>query len=89
MATQALWLAMAGVLRAAVGTDEALPDGFWSAVLQTQARGVLLTVFAALLGFGLANLVRNTGRRARPSPSSTWWSSRTRCGSCVRTGTHS
>ena len=59
--TQALWLATACVLRAAVGTDEALPDGFWSALLQTQARGVLLTVFAALLGFGLANLVRNTG----------------------------
>ena len=52
---------MAGVLRAAVGTDEPLPDGFWSALLQTQGRGVLLTVFAALLGFGLANLVRNTG----------------------------
>ncbi len=59
--TQAAWLAMAGVLRAFVGVDEALPDGFWSTLLQTQGRGVLLTVFAALLGFGLANLVRNTG----------------------------
>ncbi len=59
--TQIAWLAMAGVLRAAVGTDEALPDHFWSTLLQTQGRGVLLTVFAALLGFGLANLVRNTG----------------------------
>jgi hypothetical protein len=58
---QVAWLAMAGVLRAAVGTDEALPDGFWSALLQTQGRAVLLTLFAALLGFGLANLVRNTG----------------------------
>jgi len=27
----------------------------------TQGRGVLLTVFAALLGFGLTNLIRNTG----------------------------
>ena len=59
--TQAAWLAMAGVLRAAVGTQEPLPEGFWSALLQTQGRAVLLTVFAALLGFGLANLVRNTG----------------------------
>ena len=59
--TQGLWLAMAGVLRLAVGTDEALPDDFWSTLLQTQGRAVLLTVFAALLGFGLANLVRNTG----------------------------
>ncbi|MGY1772571.1 hypothetical protein [Blastococcus sp. SYSU D00813] len=58
---QALWLAVAGVLRAAVGTDDPLPDGFWGALLQTQARAVLLTVVAALLGFGLANLVRNTG----------------------------
>ena len=58
---QAAWLAMAGVLRVAVGTDEALPAGFWSTLLQTQGRAVLLTVVAALLGFGLANLVRNTG----------------------------
>jgi hypothetical protein len=59
--TQAGWLAMAGILRVAVGTDEPLPDGFWSTLLQTQGRGALLTVLAALLGFGLANLVRNTG----------------------------
>ncbi len=55
------WLAMAGILRAVVGRDADLPDGFWSALLQTQARGVLLTVIAALLAFGLTNLVRNTG----------------------------
>jgi hypothetical protein len=59
--TQVAWLAMAGVLRATVGLDEALPDGFWSTLLQTQGRAVVLTVVAALLGFGLANLVRNTG----------------------------
>ena len=37
------------------------PHGFWGDLLQTQGRGVLLTVIAALLGFGLTNLVRNTG----------------------------
>jgi hypothetical protein len=52
---------MAWILRTAVGTDEALPDGFWSELLAAQGRSVLLTVFIALLGFGLANLVRNTG----------------------------
>jgi hypothetical protein len=52
---------MSGVLRAVVGRDAALPEGFWSDLLQTQARGVLLTVIAALLAFGLTNLVRNTG----------------------------
>jgi hypothetical protein len=59
--TQAAWLATAGILDAVAGTGEAQPDGFWSTLLQTQARAVLLTVFAALLGFGLTNLVRNTG----------------------------
>jgi ABC-2 family transporter protein len=58
---QAGWLAMSGILRAIVGTDTALPHGFWSDLLQTQGRGVLLTVIAALLAFGLTNLVRNTG----------------------------
>ena len=58
---QAGWLAMSGILRAVVGLDAALPEGFWSDLLQTQARGVLLTVIAALLAFGLTNLVRNTG----------------------------
>ena len=59
--TQAAWLATAGILQAVAGTDEALPSGFWTTLLQTQGRGVLLTVFAALLGFGVTNLVRNTG----------------------------
>ena len=58
---QALWLAMAGILRAAVGTDDPLPDGFWGLLFETQGRTVLLVVLAALGGFGLANLVRNTG----------------------------
>ena len=55
------WLLMATILDAAVGLDEPLPEGFWSTLLQTQARGVLLVVFAAVLGFGLTSIVRNTG----------------------------
>lgn len=55
------WLAMAGIWDAFAGIDEPLPDGFWTDLLETQARGVLLCVIAALLGFGLTNVVRNTG----------------------------
>jgi hypothetical protein len=55
------WLLMATILRATVGSGNALPDGFWADLTGTQGRAVLLTVFAALAGFGLANLVRNTG----------------------------
>lgn len=61
LATQVGWLVMAGVLDAAVGGGTELPEGFWSALLQTQARGVLLVVLAAVLGFGLTSIVRNTG----------------------------
>ncbi|MCZ2830408.1 ABC transporter permease subunit [Modestobacter sp. VKM Ac-2986] len=58
---QLAWLAMAGIWQAAVGDGVALPEGFWTEVLAAQGRGVLLTVCAGLLGFGLTNLVRNTG----------------------------
>ena len=58
---QLAWLAMAGILRAFVGTADRLPEGFWGDLLATQGRSVLLVVLAALGGFGLANLVRNTG----------------------------
>ncbi len=58
---QALWLVMAGTLSTLVGNDEPLPPGFWGDLLLTQSRSVLLVVLAALGGFGLANLVRNTG----------------------------
>jgi hypothetical protein len=61
VAAQVGWLTMAGILDAAVGLDEPLPDGFWSTLLQTQARGILLVVLAAVLGFGLTSIVRNTG----------------------------
>jgi len=61
IAAQVGWLIMAGILDAAVGTDQPLPDDFWGSLLQTQARGVLLVVLAAVLGFGLTSIVRNTG----------------------------
>ena len=61
VAAQVGWLTMAGILDAAVGLDEPLPEGFWSILLQTQARGVLLVVLAAVIGFGLTSIVRNTG----------------------------
>ena len=58
---QLSWLAMAGIWQSTVGDGVQLPDDFWSTVLAAQGRGVLLTVCAGLLGFGLTNLVRNTG----------------------------
>jgi hypothetical protein len=58
---QAIWLGVASLLQAVVGDGVAPPGGFWPELLGTQARAVLLTVFAGLLGFGLTNLLRNTG----------------------------
>jgi hypothetical protein len=57
---QAAWLAMAGLLNALVGDGAGVPGGFWHELLALQGRSVLLTVLAALVGFGLANLIRNT-----------------------------
>jgi hypothetical protein len=59
--TQAAWLATAGIWEVAVGSTDPPPEDFWSTLLQTQARGVLLVVLAAVLAFGLTNVVRNTG----------------------------
>ena len=58
---QALWLGLATLLQAVVGDGVTPPAGFWSELLGTQGRGVLLTVVGGLLGFGLTNLLRNTG----------------------------
>ncbi|MCZ2818381.1 ABC transporter permease subunit [Modestobacter sp. VKM Ac-2984] len=58
---QAAWLATAGLWQAFAGDGAALPDGFWPELLATGGRGVLLTTLVGLLGFGLTNLVRNTG----------------------------
>ena len=58
---QAAWLAMAGIVYAVDGDREGMPTGLWGQLLALDGRAVLLTVLAALAGFGLANLTRNTG----------------------------
>ena len=58
---QAAWLIMASLLRGIDGNGRALPAHFWSSLLATQGRAVLLTVLISLLGFGLTNLIHNTG----------------------------
>jgi hypothetical protein len=55
------WLVMAGLLRTVAGDGRPLPAHFWEHLLATQGRAVLLTVLISLLGFGLTNLIRNTG----------------------------
>lgn len=44
-----------------LGTTGPLPSGFYPDLLSRQGRAVVLTVLTSLLGFGLSNLVRNTG----------------------------
>jgi hypothetical protein len=61
LVAQAAWLAMATLLRVVAGDGRALPAHFWGPLLATQGRAVLLTVLITLLGFGLTNLIRNTG----------------------------
>lgn len=58
---QLLWLAVAQVLARTRGTSTDVPAGFWADVAGQAGRGLLLAVIGTLLGFGLANLVRNTG----------------------------
>jgi hypothetical protein len=58
---QAAWLAMAGIVYAVAGDGAGLPAGLRGHLLALDGRSVLLTVLAALVGFGLANLTRNTG----------------------------
>lgn len=57
---QAAWLGAAQLLAQVRGTG-ASPDGVWGDLLAGAGRGVLLVVLAGLLGFGVANLLRNTG----------------------------
>ena len=61
VAMQLLWLAMAGILNAVAGSGKGLPDGFWGNLTAIQGRTLVLVVLAALCGFGLSNLTRNTG----------------------------
>jgi hypothetical protein len=58
---QGLWLAMAGIVYAVDGDRAGMPAGLWGRLLALDGRAALLTVLAALAGFGLANLTRNTG----------------------------
>ena len=58
---QAAWTLAALLLARTRGSSDGLPRDFWSDLVGQQARSVLLAVFAALLGFAIANLVRNTG----------------------------
>ncbi len=56
---QGLWLAAARVLAETRGTTRA-PGPAWADLAASAGRGVLLAVLVALLGFGVANLLRNT-----------------------------
>lgn len=58
---QALWFGAARLLASTRGVEGGLPSGFYGDLLAHEARGVLLGVLIACLGFALSNLVRNTG----------------------------
>lgn len=58
---QGVWLASAELMARTRGSTDGLPAHFWSQLVAQQGRSTLLVVVAALLGFGIANLVRNTG----------------------------
>jgi ABC-type transport system involved in multi-copper enzyme maturation permease subunit len=57
---QLVWLGAGSLLAQWRGSFE-LPAGFWSDLAGVQGRSVILAVITAALGFGLANLIRNTG----------------------------
>ncbi|MCW2679068.1 MAG: conserved rane protein of unknown function [Frankiales bacterium] len=57
---QAVWWATARVMAGALGKAGPLPADFYGDLLGQQSRAVLLAVLAALLGFGISNLVHNT-----------------------------
>lgn len=56
---QAAWLGSAELLASTRGTS-VVPHGFWGHLVGTAARGTGVTVIAALIGFGIANAIRNT-----------------------------
>ena len=60
VAAQATWLLAARYLLAARRGTTAVPDGTWGELLAGAGRGVLLVVLLGLLGFGIANLLRNS-----------------------------
>lgn len=78
------WLIAARVLAATRGTTTG-PEGVWGELFASAGRGVLFVVLIGLLGFGLANLVRNTGGRwASASSTSRCW--RASSADCVPAG---
>jgi hypothetical protein len=58
---QAVWWGTAEILARTRGDRGDLPVHFWSDLFGQQGRTVLFVVLAAWLGFGIANLIRNTG----------------------------
>lgn len=57
---QAVLIPIGYLFGAVKGTTDT-PPGFWGDLVAQQARLVLLAVLLGLIGFGIANLVRNTG----------------------------
>jgi len=58
--TQAVWWGTAEVIARTRGDRDGLRPDFWSDLFGQQGRAVLFVVLTALLGFGIANLIRNT-----------------------------
>jgi hypothetical protein len=58
--TQAGWWGTAEFIARTRGTRDNLPADFWSDLFGQQGRAVLFVVLTALLGFGIANLIRHT-----------------------------
>jgi hypothetical protein len=58
--TQATWWGTAEIMARTRGNRDNLPADFWPDLVGQQGRAVLFVVLTALLGFGIANLVRNT-----------------------------
>ena len=58
--TQAVWWGSAEIMARTRGNRDGLPADFWPDLIGQQGRAVLFVVLTALLGFGIANLIRNT-----------------------------
>jgi hypothetical protein len=57
---QGVWWGTAEIIARTRGNRDNLPADFWSDLYGQQGRAVLFVVLTALLGFGIANLIRNT-----------------------------
>ena len=58
--TQAVWWGTAEIVARTRGDRANLPADFWPDLFGQQGRAVLFVVLTALLGFGIANLIRHT-----------------------------